>query len=190
MILRSNVHLYFEESLINDHENVSKILQENDGSQHLDNDTVTVAFSNSDRSSFEVLLDICGVIHFNSDAAQQSFQNHATDTRDIYSYKRRSRCKIVKKTKHLENAFNDLKSLVKKQIILFIRFFDNSNANIVYEGRIISSLKEYLKKMSFEKHYSLLHSILDKIFKNQLQHADIVRWLARQVGIESSKSAT
>ena len=69
MILRSNVHLYFEESLINDHENVSKILQENDGSQHLDNDTVTVEFSNSDRSSFEVLLDIYGVIHFNSDAA-------------------------------------------------------------------------------------------------------------------------
>ena len=122
MILRSNVHLYFEESLINDHENVSKILQENDGRQHLDNDTVTVEFSNSDRSSFEVLLDIYGVIHFNSDAAQQSFQNHATDTRDIYSYKRRYRCKIVKKTKHLENAFNDLKSLVKKQIILLSDF--------------------------------------------------------------------
>ena len=57
LILRSNVHLYFKESLINDHENVSKILQENYGSQHLDNDTVTVEFSNSDRSSFEVLLD-------------------------------------------------------------------------------------------------------------------------------------
>ena len=97
---------------------------------------------------------------------------------------------VVSKTRHLETLISEMKSPVKKKVVrrldrdsLLTDVLVNSNAQSFHEGKVVDSLIAYLKELNSQKKYSLFHSTLDKIFKDELENPDFVNWLASRLAI-------
>ena len=87
-----------------------------------------------------------------------------------------------------------MKSPVKKKVVRKLdkdsRLSDvliNSTAGSIHEGKVVNSLIDYLKDLNFSRQYPLFHSMINKIFKEQLDNDDFVKWLASRLGIRPSK---
>ena len=63
----------------------------------------------------------------------------------------------------------------------------NVNTTSVHETTVVTNLIEYLKDLSKNRQYPLMHETMNKIFKDKMTDPSFLSWLASKLNIRTSR---